>query len=114
MITCPACGAVCREKKDETRFARRHPKKCAQHELFQRDLAAGTASVDYDEKFPAAEVELRSRGYALSNESRCRGCGIAIEWWTTPALKRMPMVVLEDGRRAPHWGDCPAAKRFRR
>jgi len=49
MISCPKCGAECREKKDEGRFLRRHPKKCTAHEKFQRGLAAETKSVDADE-----------------------------------------------------------------
>ena len=49
MISCPACGAVCQEKKDEKRFQRRHPKKCQAHEAFHKILAADTKSVDYDE-----------------------------------------------------------------
>jgi adenine-specific DNA methylase len=49
MITCPSCGAVCREKKDEKRFQRRHPKSCQHHARFQKDLAAATKSVDADE-----------------------------------------------------------------
>ena len=49
-LTCTKCGAVCREPKDEKRFLRRHPKKCQAHARFQRDLANGTASVDYDEE----------------------------------------------------------------
>jgi hypothetical protein len=49
MITCDKCGSVCRDKKDEKRFQRRHPKKCNQFEKFHAALAAGTESVDYDE-----------------------------------------------------------------
>jgi hypothetical protein len=49
MITCTKCGTECRDKKDEKRFLRRHPKKCVQHEKFQHALAADTVSVDYDE-----------------------------------------------------------------
>jgi len=49
LISCSACGAVCKEKKDEKRFSRRHPKKCKSHEAFQHALAADTKSVDYDE-----------------------------------------------------------------
>jgi len=50
MTTCPSCGAACREKKDEKRFMRRHPKKCVKHERFNRELAAETKCVDYDEE----------------------------------------------------------------
>lgn len=50
MITCPKCGTVCPEKKDEKRFSRRHPGKCQAHERFQHGLAAETKSVDYDEQ----------------------------------------------------------------
>lgn len=49
MITCDKCGAVCRDKKDEKRFQRRHPKTCIRFEKFHTALAEGTVSVDYDE-----------------------------------------------------------------
>ena len=57
MITCEKCGAVCRDKKDEKRFQRRHPKKCIRHEQFQKALAEGTASVDADEAETQGEEE---------------------------------------------------------
>ena len=57
MISCSKCGAVCREKKDEGRFQRRHPAKCQAHERFQRGLAAETKSVDYDEAQESKKYE---------------------------------------------------------
>jgi hypothetical protein len=57
MVTCAKCGAECREKKDEKRFQRRHPKKCVQHEKFQHALAADTVSVDYDEQEGSDETQ---------------------------------------------------------
>jgi hypothetical protein len=57
MITCVKCGSECRDKKDEKRFLRRHPAKCVRFEKFHTALAAGTASVDYDE---AQEAESES------------------------------------------------------
>lgn len=50
MVSCPKCGAICRDKNEEKRFLRRHPVKCQAHERFQHDLAADTKSVDYDEQ----------------------------------------------------------------
>lgn len=56
--------------------------------------------------------------------SRCRRCGVAIDWVTTTNGKPMPLdpkrvtVVLDDGRvvqgRLPHWGSCPYAEEFRK
>jgi hypothetical protein len=74
---------------------------------------------------PDNSNDLRRAGYEYSNDSTCRGdgCGARIEWWLTPAGKRMPMSIkivgsLAEGNRRevlePHWTVCPAAKDFRK
>lgn len=73
-------------------------------------------------KFPASADELKAAGYEYDNDSACRGCQAPIEWWITPAGKKMPMTVKATGTllkasgdvRVPHWSDCPNAKDFRR
>jgi hypothetical protein len=60
MTTCSKCGAVCREKKDEGRFQRRHPAKCESHERLQQELSSDTKSVDYDEANATAAEETAS------------------------------------------------------
>jgi len=55
MIRCENCGAECREKKDERRFSRRHPKLCKRHERFQRGLAEGIACVEDEEPNPVSD-----------------------------------------------------------
>lgn len=68
--------------------------------------------------FPATSNELRAGGYLYDNDSRCRGCGIAIEWWITPQGNKMPMTVEKvRGKgdvRQTHFASCPAAEDFRR
>ena len=73
-------------------------------------------------KFPATAEQLKASGYEYDNDARCRGCGEAIEWWITPAGKKMPMTVVCTATihratgdvREPHWASCPAAGDFRR
>jgi hypothetical protein len=73
-------------------------------------------------KFPASADELKANGYDYDNDSHCRACGAAIEWWITPNGKKMPMVVEATATihkasgdiRKPHWADCPNANEFRR
>jgi hypothetical protein len=72
--------------------------------------------------FPATSDELRKGGYEYSNDARCSGCHEPIEWWLTPAGKKMPMTVQKAGDvlkasgeiRVPHWGICPNASDFRK
>ena len=64
--------------------------------------------------FPETIDELKAAGYKFLNDSNCRGCGFAIEWWETPKGKKMPMDVLADGTCESHWGTCPKAKEFRK
>ena len=79
---------------------------------------------------PEKREDLVSMGYVYDNDAKCRGCGASIEWWITPASKKMPMSVIELDRqgdpvfgtthlgsefvRRPHWSDCPNADDFRK
>lgn len=73
-------------------------------------------------KFPAQSRELRESGYTFDGEGKCRGCGVPLEWWITPAGRKMPLsrVKLADQLKRniealePHWASCPNAKDFRR
>jgi hypothetical protein len=57
---------------------------------------------------------LVAAGYKYESTANCRGCGVPIEWWTTPRGKKMPMSVKVKNARVPHWAECPAADSFRR
>lgn len=61
MLKCGNCNAECRDKKDERRFLRRHPKRCVSHQRFQSSLAQATASVDYDDEVEAVEMMLEHK-----------------------------------------------------
>jgi hypothetical protein len=41
--------------------------------------------------FPRNLDELRAQGYKYDGASNCRSCGADIEWWETPAHKKIPM-----------------------
>jgi hypothetical protein len=72
--------------------------------------------------FPATSAALKASGWEYDNDSECRGCGAAIEWWITPKGKKMPMSVKNESTihevkrdvRMPHWSDCPNAGDFRK
>jgi hypothetical protein len=78
---------------------------------------------------PLTSDQLKAAGYEYSNDGTCRGCGAPVEWWLTPAGKRMPMTVLTSAdrnstisgmlkdpgdKRQSHFADCPDAVKFRR
>jgi len=71
---------------------------------------------------PNTSNDLVAMGYSFDNEATCRGCGQKIEWWITPAGKKMPMTVISrrtihsdpGDLREPHWGHCPNADQFRK
>lgn len=66
--------------------------------------------------WPATEIQLVEAGYRPPEKftpDRCRACAEPIQFWTTPAGKRMPVAV-SGGRLVPHWADCPEADSFRR
>ena len=74
-------------------------------------------------KFPATSDELRKAGYIFDGEAICRGrtCRERIEFWITPAGKKMPMSVKKAGNvlfnsgevREPHFASCPDVSDFR-
>jgi hypothetical protein len=57
------------------------------------------------------EDELIAQGYRYKNSGKCRGCQAAIQWWTTPAKKNMP---LDPSTLEPHWGTCPEREQFKK
>jgi hypothetical protein len=78
---------------------------------------------------PLTSDQLKAAGYVYDNDGTCRGCGAPIEWWITPAGKKMPMSIIRAADRAvgikammkdsgdlrvSHFADCPEAKNFRR
>lgn len=60
--------------------------------------------------FPENIDELRKTGYVSGGKSTCK-CGAALQWWTTPKGKQMPM---DAGTARPHFARCPLASRFRK
>jgi hypothetical protein len=64
--------------------------------------------------FPETLEELKNAGYIFSNQANCRGCGAAIEWFTTPSGKKMPFDVDKDGNIESHFATCPKADTFRK
>lgn len=80
-------------------------------------------------KWPVTSDELKAAGYEYSDDGTCRGCQAPIEWWISPAGKKMPMSILKASdrnssiaammkdpgdKRQPHFVDCPDAKDFRK
>jgi hypothetical protein len=73
-------------------------------------------------KFPATSNEMKEAGYVYDNDGVCRGCQRPIEWWITPAGKKMPISVLKTATihvasgdvRQPHFTDCEKVSDFRR
>jgi hypothetical protein len=72
---------------------------------------------------PTQREELVAAGYVFDDESRCRWCGIEIEWWLTPKGAKMPFRVIEVKDttkifpqpilridRVPHFADCEQYK----
>lgn len=66
--------------------------------------------------FPTHKSDLIPAGYRFEKLGRCRGCGADIEWWFTPALKRIPMNPMASPQveAVSHFATCPTADRFRR
>ena len=66
--------------------------------------------------FPKTLAELKSSGYTFKNDGYCRGCGDAIEWWTTKQGKTIPMNSMDrsDDAAVAHFTVCPEADSFRK
>jgi hypothetical protein len=64
--------------------------------------------------FPKTLDELRFAGYKFDQHSHCHGCDAVIEWWITPAGKKMPMDVTDSGAVTSHFATCPKVDLFRK
>lgn len=66
--------------------------------------------------FPKNRAEMLTQGYTPAGRDRCRSCSVVIEFWITPAKRRIPMNVMpEDSSQAvSHYATCPEPERFRR
>lgn len=66
--------------------------------------------------FPKTRDELVAAGYSYDNDATCKGCGDAIEWWTTPNGRKMPMNEMRSGadRALAHFSSCSDAPLFRK
>ena len=66
--------------------------------------------------FPKTLDELKTAGYVFSNHATCRGCGVDIEWWTSPKGSKIPMQPMDRGvsEATAHFGVCPEADSFRK
>jgi hypothetical protein len=60
---------------------------------------------------PKTRAELEAAGYDFLNQAKCRGCGAAILWFSTPKGKRMPF---DAATLEPHWATCPQAEEFKK
>lgn len=59
--------------------------------------------------------EMMRAGYKYDNHSVCRGCRAEIEWWITPAGRKMPIDLMPTGSSVwmPHHATCPDVASFR-
>ena len=66
--------------------------------------------------FPTTRKSLEEAGYEHTSNAHCRGCGAAMEFWSTPHGRSMPMDLMpqEDSPAISHFATCPEAPRFRR
>lgn len=66
--------------------------------------------------FPKTLDEMKSRGYIFKDHGECRGCGDAIEWWSTPNGKNIPMNPMQRGsdEAVAHWATCTEQDYFRK
>lgn len=56
--------------------------------------------------FPQNLDELVAAGYKFENDARCRYCPLRIEWWITPAGRKIPLEVDDHGSVRAHFGHC--------
>jgi hypothetical protein len=66
--------------------------------------------------FPRTRDELIAAGYKFSNHAVCRGCKKEIEWYETPAGKKAPFDLMQDGSSpvTSHFATCSEAASFRK
>jgi len=64
--------------------------------------------------FPTVKTQMAAAGYTFTGCGTCAGCLADIEWWITPANKKMPMdpMPAEDSPAVNHCSTCPDANRF--
>ena len=65
--------------------------------------------------FPATKEAMMRAGYTYATNKVCP-CGAAMELWTTPDNKTMPMNPMpeEESPAVSHFATCPKAQQFRR
>jgi hypothetical protein len=66
--------------------------------------------LDSKKATPKTREDLEAAGYIFLDQAKCRGCGAAIVWFSTPKGKRMPF---DRATFEPHWASCPQAKEFK-
>lgn len=67
--------------------------------------------------FPSTFADLGPAGYRYAGHGTCKGCAASIEWWLTPAGKRIPLNLMYNGGRSPvipHHSTCPNVEQFRK
>lgn len=66
--------------------------------------------------FPATRAALEFAGYRRQSSTFCMGCNQAMEFWTTPQGKSIPMDVMTEAESPAisHFATCPLAQQFRR
>lgn len=65
--------------------------------------------------FPKDFDAMKAAGYRFDNDAACKGCGEDIEWWFTPAGKKIPMNPMPSGSSPAmsHFSTCSEADSFR-
>lgn len=48
-------------------------------------------------RIPEKREDLVAMGWVYTGDSKCRDCGVLIEFWINPNNKRMPLSVHEEG-----------------
>jgi hypothetical protein len=66
--------------------------------------------------FPETLAALEAAGYKHVSYSRCVGCKAAIEWWTTPNDRPIPMdpMAQPDSPALAHFATCPEVAKFKK
>jgi hypothetical protein len=66
--------------------------------------------------FPKTRDEMEKAGYTRDIYTRCKGCQQSIEFWITPAGRKIPMDFMRDPETPAisHFATCPKAAQFRK
>lgn len=59
-----------------------------------------------EQMIPTTRVGLKQAGYKECGTSRCKRCGVQIDWYQTPGNKKMPFEENADGEIVPHFASC--------